>query len=914
MKTFRKHALASSLVVLLGTGCSQQSSDELVAKAQSHMAQQNHAAAIIELKNAVMQSPDDPTVRALLGEAYVEDGQLLAAEKELNKALDNGASAERVLPKLAFALYHSEQLEGFERLAGMLDGVSPQTVNIVNLYRLLAALRLPDNGGESPTTLLQQLQGTEATLGNAYVLLNNNANAEAVAALSQLPAGEYVPEQAFLRGVAAFRQGDYDSAVTAFEQVKTVVPHPNSTNFHLIEALMQAGQWDKAISRVDALFAMNKNSPMTNFYKARLAYREDNYEPAMQFAEQAIQNGVDTVQARIIAGVSAHRLAANEQALKHLVNVTNREGFNNGAVERLLAQVQLRLGYTEEAAATLRNINERQLADASMYAEAGMQLAASGDLDEARGFMNQATSLDDDNLDFKVQRALMNAGINEQAVIDELRDVVAQDPDKRVAWIQLAKAHLRSNDQAAAVEVAKQWQQHAPVQGRVLEGFVYLEGQDYVNAASVLESVLAENPQQMDAQLYLVDAYQRGQQPEKAYALAKQVLTEQPDNMKGILALVVLADTLDQRKDMQDFLNGLTGKASELSLPTVGLALDARYHDDPERAIALLEPKQGGLNTLGKMTLGDAYFQAGQYRQAMQFYQGWVEQEPASQMANLRLIGMNELMGDNAQALTLTEAAQRHLPNVTVFKLLEINYRTKLGEIARAEELLKAAKSLPMSDRERLSLSLYEGQVAVVKKRYAHALTLLSDYHRRSPSFLSAILIAKSQVGVGEVEKARATLEAQMGKVSTATPAMLHVVAEFYLQNGYYQDAFDSYERLAEKDQNDFFALNNLAYVAMQLEQWDKAEAAATKALALAPENPYVLDTAGTIAFERGNIDQAFTHLYKANERLPQASDIAVHLAKVYTQLGNAQKAREVLQRVKSPSDAVREMLQSLPR
>ena len=84
--------LASVLfITLLLVGCDgigQRTDAEYVERAQDHLDKGELRAASIELKNALVQNPNHPQARWLLGKIYLEFGQYAAAEKELTRARD----------------------------------------------------------------------------------------------------------------------------------------------------------------------------------------------------------------------------------------------------------------------------------------------------------------------------------------------------------------------------------------------------------------------------------------------------------------------------------------------------------------------------------------------------------------------------------------------------------------------------------------------------------------------------------------------------------------------------------------------------------------------------------------------------------------------------------------------------------
>ncbi len=86
-------AKAASLAVLVAgaTACSKGGSTEQhLARANQFIASEEYKSAVIELKNALQQDNQSAEARYLLGKVYLESGDVLSAEKELQRALDLG--------------------------------------------------------------------------------------------------------------------------------------------------------------------------------------------------------------------------------------------------------------------------------------------------------------------------------------------------------------------------------------------------------------------------------------------------------------------------------------------------------------------------------------------------------------------------------------------------------------------------------------------------------------------------------------------------------------------------------------------------------------------------------------------------------------------------------------------------------
>ena len=78
--------------------------ESYLADAETYMQAGDVRAALIQLRNAVKQDPDDGEARLALGNAYLEAGDPRAAEAELAKAERLGIAPERISVPLAEAL------------------------------------------------------------------------------------------------------------------------------------------------------------------------------------------------------------------------------------------------------------------------------------------------------------------------------------------------------------------------------------------------------------------------------------------------------------------------------------------------------------------------------------------------------------------------------------------------------------------------------------------------------------------------------------------------------------------------------------------------------------------------------------------------------------------------------------------
>jgi len=903
MKTSKlARILFAAILVTTMVGCGKKTSEESVATAKAFIQSGQLDAAIIELKNAVQNAPEVPSTRLLLGQLNFRAGRLVTAEKELNKALELGSKVDDVLPLLSQVYYYSEQFDLASSLSveGLTDS---QALSTVSLMRYLASWR--NRAGDTPLELEEVdagLSELDRLLAQSYEAFRARDVKQSALLLQRLDQSNHRPvDIEFLLALLSNQRGDYASAAESFAKVNQLMSFTNSVNFQEIEALLRAKLFEDADKKVDVLLNINSENALLNLYKANIAYNRDEYELALGFAEKAIQNGADSSTARLIAGVSAYKLESFETAYPNLLNLSKRDGFQSDDVQRLLAHVQLSLGYNDDAANSLRIMTDLGNDDVDLFSQTGMKLAAAGDLSGAKELLAKASKLDDSNVSSKFREAMINKGTDENAVIDGLNRLLAQDPAVSQGWMQLAMAHVRNGDQKAALEVASQWIQTDPLNGKILEGVVYLNTNNTEQAISSLKVALTLEPKKMGAHQYLLQAYEKSKLYEELDEQARKILDFAPDNISALVAIANVGYVKGKRKEAEAYLKTLAEQNKDSISAYVALAVSAKLHREYQLVRDILEPLKEMTNPLGLMILGDVQLQLGDADLALSTYQSWKVKSPNALIPQIRMIGVYELKGDNERALLLTEEALEQFTRRPVLQLLKLNYLTKLKRFDAAKRVVDQIKSADGS--ETISLLYYfEGQLALGQKNYPEAEKLLDKHYKNSPSFTSAALLAKARQGNGHIGAGSEVLKSELAKLNNPSTLILHTVAEFHSHNGLYEDAAAVYSRLLDLEGKTAGTLNNLAYVLQKDKKLDRAVEFAKQAVVLAPNSPDILDTLGWIEYELGNLTEAYKHLTAALRLASNSNVIMLHLAQVQMALGYNTQAKILLNKLSKPT------------
>jgi tetratricopeptide (TPR) repeat protein len=225
------------------------------------------------------------------------------------------------------------------------------------------------------------------------------------------------------------------------------------------------------------------------------------------------------------------------------------------------------------------------------------------------------------------------------------------------------------------------------------------------------------------------------------------------------------------------------------------------------------------------------------------------------------------------------------------------NARIYLGQIAEKRKQWDQAVawytqvppgSQYLAARMRMAMA-YERQ-----NRLAEARRVFQESAAASPAERAQLLIAESQLlrEANLLGDAYAVLEAGLSRQPDQSELLYEaaLVAEKLGRNDVLER---NLRRLIELKPDHAHAYNALGYsLADRSERLDEALQLIDKALALAPDDPYILDSKGWVLFRRGEAGAAIDVLKKALS-LRADPEIAAHLGEVFWSLGRKDEARK---------------------
>lgn len=386
------------------------------------------------------------------------------------------------------------------------------------------------------------------------------------------------------------------------------------------------------------------------------------------------------------------------------------------------------------------------------------------------------------------------------------------------------------------------------------------------NAAfDTLEEILAPYKNSPDAHLALAQgAYSKGDN-KRAVSEAQAVLAARPDSQLAILTIAQASRQPEAAKALADFLVKNPG-ARDVRLAYAGILIDLKQLDKAGLEFEqLLRDKPDDVSAM--YTLGVLSMEKRQLPQAERYFNLYLstleakpgeERDPTSALINLAQIALERKDYKSAQEwLARVESFDGRNAAWFNVQLRRAGLLAKEGRLDEARQFLKGVKTA--NENEQTQLVQSEAQLLREADLPQQAAQVLQDGLRSKPDNTELLydyaMLAESQQNIAEMETA-------LRRVIVLAPNSQHA----YNALGY--SLADRNIRLEE---------------ALELIE---------KAVQLAPDDPFILDSLGWVKFRLSRFGEAEQALRRAYELRPDA-EIAVHLGEVLWAQGQKDNARK---------------------
>lgn len=863
------------------------------------------AGAIIQLKNALQIDKSNLQVQTLLGKAYLEIGDVTAAEIAFSDALQLGVNrAEVVIPLAQSFMAQSKHKLMLEQPRFAVAGLPANVQRQLLLLRADASSFLNDIGGA--IAAIKQARALDPRLPDSWsaevpIRVRSRQFKEAAEAAEQAvllaPASA---EAWYQKGAVAHVSNNLPGSLSAYDRAL------KNNNGHLEARIARAGLYidlariADAAKDLDELKRTAPDEPRAAYLRALLAEREAKPEVTKK-ALQEVTTLIDPVpvdfmiyrpQLLMLNGLAHFGLNESDKAKQYLELFQKLQA--NTAASKLLAQIYLDEANPERAIQVLEPYMRANPGDGQGMTMLGSAMVSSGQYRKAATLMRQALSAKD-NPGFRtvLGLSLLRRG-NMGDGLTELETAYKKDAMQTQAAVALIDVYLRSGQAVKAVPFA----QSLVKQQSKNAGFFNLLGMAMeqtgkpVEAKMAFEQASALNSAWMLPQINLARLEIAGKAYDAANKRLSAILKIDERNAEAMYEMFVLSDRQGLGANAQRWLEK-AGNTNQKELK-YGIAL-SEFHlrnGRPVQALEAIKSVSGwgpdDLNTLlayAKANVANGNFPAA--KNALVHASKLIELNPVQQLQ----IAISQLAAKDVPgaALNLSKALTS-APGFLPAQAMMTDVELRLGETAKAEK--RAREILAKNPKRAIGHNLM-GDVAMAQGRPALAMEAYQQAHHIEPSSETLLHLFQAMNGKGG-GKASIQLAANWMKSHPKDMQVQGALADAYARSGDFASARGAYELLLKSSPNDGRTLNNLANILILLND-SSATQMAERAVAQNPSSASAIDTLGWALHRAGQADRALQLLRDARLRDPGNAAIRYHLAVVLAKAGRKAEAREEL-------------------
>ncbi|SDZ75440.1 putative PEP-CTERM system TPR-repeat lipoprotein [Nitrosospira multiformis] len=908
MRAFRKTvlkktgltlAIAAALTAGSMQGCNKAVDPvKLMADAKRYEESGDHKSAIIQLKNALQQNPDNSEARYLLGAIYNKTGDFQSAEKELRKALSLGMDAGKVLPELGQALL---RLGAYQQILDETKELADKTKS-AQILTLRGNAQLGLGKTAEAKALFEQALGhnpdsADALIGLAkYSLVQRDVEGATHFSEQAVSRSPQNVEAWLFRGDLLRMQGKSGEALAAYDQV--VKLKPNAAIAYINKAFIEIGTGKFEAAKAD-IDAARKISPslMVFYTQALLDFSQQKPAAALESLQQVLSKSPDHMPSVLLAGAVQFALGSMPQAEQHLKHYLEKDPGNIYA-RKLLASALLKNGETKRAidilTPPLKNVKE----DPQLFALAGEAYMQAKDFAKATEYFEMASDIAPRSAMLHTALSMSRLGQGENArAISELETATKLDPKSPRAGVLLVMTHLRLKEFDKALAAVKALEKENPDNPLIqnLKGGVYLGKNDIANARASFEKALAIQPNYFPTIANLARLDIQDKKPDAARKRFEAILEKDKKNIQAMVALAGLAVNQGQNQKATEWLERAMQANPDVLQPAILLGTHYLRLGEKQKALALAKKLEGTHSKDSAVLdlLAQAQLANNDKSSALESYARLAVVQPESPLVQFRIASIHMAMRNLSAASDALKKSLAIKPDYLAAQLAQIDIEAEQGNyekaIAMARQVQKQHKGSPAGYIAEGDLLLKQKKPALAASAYEQAFAV----NKTSPLLIK---LHASLRQAGKDKEADLRLIEWLKKHPNDLSARMYL-ADTFLTEGKLAAAVEQYQTVLKEQPKFAPALNNLA-TAYQRQKDPRALEYAEKAYQLATENPAVLDTLGWVLLEQENIARALPLLQKAASLAPQAGEIRYHFASALVKSGNKSQARKELEQI----------------
>lgn len=895
----RLTTLALTLITLVALGCSDASPEKMMTSAKDYLEKDNPAAAIIQVKNLLAKNPNAVDARLLLAQALLESGDPVAAEVELRKAIDLKAPTGQVAPLLVRSMMaQGKAQKAIEELA------NSSTTNAAELAQLNIAL------GQAHV-MLNDIESAQKRFNAALAAEPDNASAQLGLARLAAIKGDFAAADRMVDGVLAKNPREADAwhfkgdlqraaqkpleAREAYKKVLDIKPNSTSVHANIIMLDLQDNKLEAAGKQLAEMQKVAPKQPLTVYLEALLAFSRKDIPAASAAIENLLKMQPENPQGLQLAGAIAYVKRSDVQAQEYLAKALQKAPQLDYA-RRILVKSYQRSAQPAKALATLQPVLSSKKIAHEWLTLAGEVFMQNGDTEKAADFFAQAAKADPDNMRAKTALALsqMQLGHADQGIHD-LQQIAASDKGITADMALIASALRQKNFDDALKFIANlEKKQPDSALPHNLRGQALMGKKDIAAARQSFEKALTVDPAYLPAVTNLVALDLADNKIDQARQRYENVLAKNPKNVPALLSLAQLkARTGGSLDDVAGLLKKAISAEPNNPSPRfalISLLIGANEKDKArsvtEEALAALPDSPEILEAAGRV-----YQLSGDTNQALTIYNKLTNLLPDNPQSYLRIAEI-QLAAKNKQAAheILSKGLGRQpdsLPLQRAQIMLDVSEGRFNQALATANGIIKAQPKAPFG-------YVLAGDIHLAQKEGKAAAAAYADGLKNAPSGDLAGRLYLVQLQNGQNAEAESTANAWI-KAHPQDQGFRLFIADIANKRKDYAAAIAQYRAVLAMAPKNPAVLNNLAWSLGQMHD-PKALGYAEEAHKLAPNQPDIMETLGSLYIAQGKMSEGLALLSKASALAPQNPMLRLSYAKALIKTGKKAEARQALE------------------
>jgi putative PEP-CTERM system TPR-repeat lipoprotein len=847
--------------------------------------------AILLLKNAVQQAPDQAALKARLGTLLVIDGQMPEAERILREAKSAGAPDALTLPALFQAMLAQKKGQALlDQFAEPATGDRSQLAADTLRARALAYFSL-NNADQADAEIDKAL----AIKRTAPILLNkaqfalSRGDRSLGAKLTDEALKDAPNDSSVLMTKMGLveNDGDFQGALSYANRLVQEAPNQPMPRILRVEALLALHRDAQAKADVDWLLQRSPELPIALYDRALLKSRAGDTKGAWQIAQALPPDFVHTlpqfgISVAAIAAASGNREIAEADLTSVISNFPKSE-------EARIRMAAMRLAdkSPKDAVAALEPI--KASADPRVPQLLAAAYKASGQTQAAAALIAAHNPASDPAVAQSIE--LIRSGKTDQGV-EKLLALSQKDPSRPDVAGTLIGALIQAGRDREALDAANRFASAAPKNplAPLYRGEALMTSGDLDGAVGAFTLSLKTNPDSPAALYYRSQALAARGDLAAANADLDAILRKNPSDAQALAKKAQYAMAAGQNAAAAAYLQRAAASSKNNDAPQLALAqfyLAQGQYDKAEGlagSLAKGAQREAALAILARSQIGRRAFAA-----ATATARQLAGAAPKSATAQLVLGQALEASGDAKGAEGAYQRAAALEPaNLTASRALALHYLAA-GESGKA---VAAARAFARNHPDAVAAMALADTLVKAKQPAEAQKVLAASLAQKADSRVLLALVRVQQMSD------RAGAENRLAKWLSAhgdDSAALVEYAALLMNDGNLAAARPALEKAAKLEPYNVSVLNDLAWV-LQKSDPRRALQLASLAARIAPQSGAVLDTLGWIKWQQNDRSGALDLLRKAHALSPSEPEIGYHLAVALDGNGKRDEARQTLQ------------------